>query len=44
VSDGTLLWSSSTEFKLGEAYDQDGVLREVAGSIAAQLRRDKIFN
>jgi TolB-like protein len=43
VSDGTLLWSSSTEIKLGESYDQDGVVREAAGTIAEQLRHDKIF-
>jgi len=43
VSDGALLWSSSTEIKLGESYDQDGVLREAAGAIAGQLRHDKVF-
>ena len=44
VGDGALLWSSFTETTLGENYDQHVVVRKVAGAIAGQLRRDKIFH
>lgn len=44
VSDGTLVWSSAAQVTMGDQYNLDTLMQELAGKIAGQLRRDQVFN
>ena len=43
VSDGALLWNSSTQLTLGNDYSPDVMFRQLAVTIAGQLQQDKVF-